>query len=465
MSEWQRLAEADPAAASRLLQQLRGKLWVPHEGGQHAIVSSDARFRILRAGRRWGKTELAAHEIIMAAIRGEHQMVWWVSESDKNVRRGYRKVLQQLPRDLLAAPPPSESSNDRILRFKNGSTVEFYTAGSPDSLVGEGLDFLVVDEAALIDDNVWFQRLRPTLADKKGRALIISTPRGRNWFWKLWTRGQRGGDYASWHYTSYDNPTIDHAEIEDARKTMPRIIFEQEYLAEFLANAASWFTLPESAVLEGLVPPAGWVMCGLDLAKKEDFTVFSGSNMETRLPCVHERWNEIRWPTQLALIGEQIDELERLPAVEGVTVAVDSGGLGDVVFDDLEERGYDVVPINFGAGAQNRQKELMAKLLAANLETGASFIIEDQREEFESFEYRIAPSGRMQFEAATGHDDEVAAKMLEDWGAEHEAPPGVRVLTREPEPDPSEMPARAGDSQTVAPDSTAEIMSRPGAWG
>lgn len=463
MNEFQGLARTNPAVASGVLHTFQKKLWVPHEGGQAELMQSQARFRIVRAGRRWGKTEWAAHEALMAAILKPDQMVWWVANSDKNVRRGYRKVLSQLPTSLLARPAPSAKANDRVLEFKNGSMIEFYTAGTPDSLAGEGLNFLVVDEAALIDEMVWYQLLRPTLSDKDGRAIIISTPRGRNWFWKLWRRGQQPGkEYASWHFTSLDNPIISSEEVEDARRTLPKMLFEQEYMAEFLQNAASWFTIPDSQVTHDLVDPAGWVMLGIDLAKKEDFTVVSGCNAETRMPCVYDRWNEISWTTQLELLSDEIDRLEANPRVEGVTICVDSTGLGDVVYDNLDDLGYDVIPVNFGAGSQ---KELMAKQLSADIEQKRAWVFDSMLDEFESYEYNFTPSGRMQFEAADGHDDKVSAKMLENWGCVHEAPPGVKVHQGE-RPEPKALHHEDYTTpDAIRPDSVDDIMNRPEAWG
>lgn len=461
---FQSLTEANRGEAARVAREVSKKLFVAHKGGQRTVMASDSRFRVLRAGRRWGKTQLAAHEVIMAAVQNPGAMVWWVANSEKNVRRGYRAVLKQLPRSLVAKDPPSEGANDRIITFHNGATIEFYTAGTPDSLAGEGVDFVVIDEAALITENVWFQLIRPTLADTGGRALIISTPRGRNWFWKLWQRGQKpGGMYDSWHFTSFDNPYIDDEEIEEARETLPDIVFRQEFLAEFVDSAASMFTIPEEYVLEGLSPYSGHVILGVDLAKKEDFTVISGCNAETREPCFYDRFNQIRWSEQEQIIVETVRAIEEEPNVEAVTVVVDSTGVGDVVFDHLEDYGIDVVPVNFGSG---QQKERMVRLLAADLEHGRARIIEEMRDEFETYEYEITPNGRYKFSAPEGlHDDKVSAKMLENWGVVHEAPPDIKVSDARIEPgDQEDEDYHARAVEAVRPDSVQDIMERPEAW-
>lgn len=462
---WEALVQSDPVAANAVLAELRRTIFVPHEGGQAEVMASEARFRILRAGRRWGKTRLAAHETVMAATSKPGQMVWWVANNERNVMRGYRNVLRQLPRELLVKDPPSEKANVRVLELKNGSRIEFYTAGTPDALIGEGVDFLVVDEAAAIEESVWYQRLRPTLSDTGGRALIISTPRGRNWFYKLWQRGQRPGTgYASWHFTSYDNPYIENEEIDDARDTLPSIVFQQEYLAEFVQNAASIFSWSDAQVVP-LAMPEGHVVMGVDLAKKEDFTVLDAANAETRLPVMYERLNTTSWPDQEALIVERVEELEEDPHVDGVTVLIDSTGVGDVVYDHLDDKGLDVLPISFGSGTGTRQKERMVRLLAADLEHGRAFLHPEQTDEFETYEYEISPSGNWKFAAAGGgHDDKVSAKMLQHWGIVHEAPPDVKVLELNPREAEAELEAEEREPELISPDSPSEIMLRPDAW-
>jgi hypothetical protein len=142
-------------------------------------------------------------------------------------------------------------------------------------------------------------------------------------------------------------------------------------------------------------------------------------------------------------------------------VGVDSTGLGDVVFDSLDARGLDVVPVNFASG---NIKERMVRQLSADLEHGRAHIIEEMREEFESYEYNITPQGRYKFEAATGHDDRVSAKLIENWIAVHEGAPGIMVydpaaVAEKPRLVPAEV------RRAVKPDAPADIMSNPAAWG
>lgn len=450
------LAAADPGDAGDVLEEVKRKAFRPHGGGQLDIMRSEARFRIVRAGRRWGKTEVAAHEVINAALSKPGSVNWWVANRWKNTRRGYRKVLAQLPKALLSKAPPADTSSELILRFKNGSVIEFYSGESPDSLAGEGVDFAVIDEAALIREHVWYQLIRPTLMDTNGRALMISTPRGRNWFWKLWQRGARAdGTYESFHFRQSDNPYIPAEETEEARESLPTVIFEQEIMAEFVSNAASIFSVPDTAIIPTLGEPSGHVVLGIDLAKKEDFTVLTAARAHDRMPVYHDRFQDVSWNVQRDIIVDTVRSLERNRRVDTVTTLIDSTGVGDVVFDHLEEAGLDVIPMNFGAG---RWKEQAVRLLGADLEHGRAFILEEQVPEFESYEYEITPAGRYKFEAASGHDDEVSAELLKHWGLVHEGPPDARIVEPEPEPE-----GQVEEGVLVA-DSPAELMARDEVW-
>lgn len=453
--------ERNDPELERALDAVRGRVFVPHPD-QAKVLDSTARFRTVAAGRRFGKTKLAARTIISKALAKPGSMNWWVANSYKNVRRGYREVVRQLPPSLLAKPAPADTSNELLLQLKNGSVIEFYSGGNPDALAGEGVNFAVIDEAALIPDIVWQQLIRPTLMDTKGEALIISTPRGKNWFYTMFRRGQDPLDreYASWQFAQSSNPYIDAEETEAARTELPELLFRQEIMAEFLAAGASIFGLGlerEGSVVDGLYAPKGTLYMGVDLAKHEDFTVISVSRGEDRKPVFHDRFNSLSWPTQRQIIREAVADLEALPEVESVTVLMDSTGIGDVNYDDLSDEGLDVIPVKF----TNDWKEKAVKLLAADLEQGKAFILPEQVREFESYEMSMTEAGRLKFEAATGHDDEISAKLLEHWGLYHEAPPAVHNFEVEEAAVVDAIPT--GDS-TIKQDSIAEIMARADAW-
>jgi len=436
----QAMMEADPQAFQDLLAKVAGKMLIPHSEGQAQVLTAEERFLVLCAGRRWGKTKVGAAKILREARKPGMRCVW-VAPIYKVVKRGYAEVVAQIPDGLLTKPAPPDSVFDAgrsvRLQFKNGSTIEFYSADRPEGILGASFDFVIMDEAATMPEFVWSQIIRATLADRQGRALFISTPRQRNWFYYIWLRGQSDDpddhEFRSWHFPSRTNPTIPSSEFDDMARDMPAVEYEQEVLAEFISEAASVFRFPKAykedgtvdhskptPALKPIVTPKGHVIVGLDLAKHTDWTVILGLN-ENGLPCHHDRFQQVSWPVQRQRIYDAVDTI--LETAEGVTILVDSGGPGDVIYDDLEEAGYDVIGINF-----TTYKEKMVKLLSSDLEQGNAFICEEQLSEFEHYAYTITGSGRWRYEAARGHDDEVSAALLAHWGRIHEGVPNVQTL-------------------------------------
>lgn len=461
------LIDADPEAARRLLEKAVSKVLRPHSEGQREVLTSEERFLVLCAGRRWGKTKVGAARALREARR-EAKTVWWVAPTYKVVKRGYAEVLRQLPDGVLSRPAPPENAFDAgrsiILHFKNGSRMEFYSAERPEGMLGGACDFVIVDEAATMPESTWTQFIRATLADRQGGALFISTPRSKNWFYRLWVKGQDGLDpsYRSWKFPSFTNPTIPASEWEEMRETLPAAVYEQEVLAEFVSASASVFRIPD----EGVVPiqqPEGHIVFGIDLAKLRDFTVILGVREGDRKPCFHERFNAVSWPEQRRRIHDAVQSVLEQGA-SGVTVMLDSTGLGDVVYDDLSFEGLDAVPIKFSP--QWKQQAVM--LLAADLERGGAYIIDKQREEFESYGYTISETtGRWKFEAASGHDDEVSAALLAHWGVVQIGVPDVSLLSS----NDASLPARAdydveaeAEELLPAPPTPRDLLVSPEAW-
>lgn len=427
MDRLRALMAADPEGAKRLINNLLSKTFTPHDG-QRPVMDSHARFKLMCAGRRFGKTKIAA-ALGHRKARRERMMIWWVAPTYKIVKRGYAEVLRQLPNDVLSRPAPPETSFDSgrpvILHFKTGTRWEFYSAERPEGMLGEGVDLVILDEAATMQEHIWQQIVRPTLADRKGEALFISTPRGRNWFYNMYQRGQDSQyrDYESWRFPSMANPYIPAEEWEEMEQTLPRAVYEQEILADFISNAASVFRIPNTAI-QPIQRPQGHVTLGIDLAKHNDFTVICGVNSGNRMPCYHERFNAVSWPQQRLRIHTAVQKLEANGA-DGITVMLDSTGVGDVVYDDLSLEGLDAVPIKFTP----QWKQMSVMLLSADLERGNAFLHNEQLREFESYSYEITDAGRWKFEAASGHDDEVSAALLAHWGIVNEGVPDVHMLT------------------------------------
>src|SRR6202140_4899546 len=156
---------------------------------QWTVFRSDARFRVLVAGRRFGKTYLSLVELCQAAWKSG-RLAWYVAPTYKQAKRIAWKPLKEMTRPYWASKP---NETDLRIELVTGGTICLRGADNYDSLRGDGLDFLILDEYASIAREAWPEVLRPALADKKGKALFIGTPHGYNHFYDLhrWAETQR----------------------------------------------------------------------------------------------------------------------------------------------------------------------------------------------------------------------------------------------------------------------------------
>jgi hypothetical protein len=215
----------------------------PH-GGQELIHFEPWRFHVGVWGRRGGKSQGAANEVIEEASWPGSRI--WIAAptyllTDKVFRIVYQEIVQNEclgPGTVLKAS--YDPKGQRFIHLAGGGFIEGKTCENPKSLLGEGLDLLILDEAAQVNLDVWDTYLEPTLVDRKGRALFITTPRGYNWIYDLWMEGSsKLGQEAGWarsHIKTADNPYIDADDLEDKRRRTDPATFRQEYEASFEAK-------------------------------------------------------------------------------------------------------------------------------------------------------------------------------------------------------------------------------------
>lgn len=208
---------------------------------QKEVALDTHRFRVLCAGRRFGKSVLAQIEAMRWATDHPNGLIWIVSPTYKQSKQIHWRGLKQLvPKQWIAKTNEVELS----ITLKNGSIIELKGAENPDALRGVKLRGLVIDEIASIRnwDWLWLEVLRPTLTDWQAPVLFISTPKGFNHFYELFclgqtnpkgSGGQTNSNYRAWRFTSYDNPFIPKEEIDLAKKDLSEDTFSQEYLADF----------------------------------------------------------------------------------------------------------------------------------------------------------------------------------------------------------------------------------------
>jgi len=196
---------------------------------QSIVFSHPARFKILNAGRRFGKTFLALIMLFTFAVNHANAICWYVAPT-------YKQAEQIAWEDLKRLVPEAyilkKDETDLSITLLNNSVIALRGSDNPDSLRGPGLDALVLDEAAFQKSEVW-KVMRPMLADKKGWCLFISTPKGYNWFYDLYCAADDRKGWKRFQFTTAEGGNVDAEEIEDAKAELDDRTFNQEFLASF----------------------------------------------------------------------------------------------------------------------------------------------------------------------------------------------------------------------------------------
>lgn len=305
--------------------------------------------------------------------------------------------------------------DQQFIELVTGGIIEFWSLDNPNAGRSRKYKVAIVDEAAFVKDlwDAWTQSIRPTLTDMKGGAWFMSTPKGKNDFYKLWMRGQTGEEgWASWQMPTSTNPFIDISEIWAAEKDLPALAFKQEYLAEFNDNVANPFgfqfikqcTMPKS-IEES-------VCFGVDLAKSFDWTVIIGLDKFGQVSYFERFQKDWNITKQIIL------QLPKAP------IKVDSTGVGDPIVEDLQRQRPNVFGFKYSSTSK---QQLMEGLQSAIHQRKIGFPEGVITKELESFEYEYTRTG-VRFNAPAGmHDDCVNALAL-SWAQFQERKHDVKYI-------------------------------------
>ena len=245
---------------------------------QQEVFKDETRFKVVAAGRRCGKSRLSAVTLLIEGLNCPvGSAVMYIAPTLGMART----IMYDLLLDLGKPVIKSAHVNNLEITLVNGRKIMLRGADNPDSLRGVSLTYVVLDECAFIKEDTWQKIIRAALSDKKGRALFISTPSGRNWFYDLFNLGKEGEDeeWKSWHKTTADNETIDPKEIEAAKRTLSSFAFKQEYLSSFDTTGADVFK--HEWIKREPEPKNGSYVVAIDLAGFQDIS--AGSTNKSRL--------------------------------------------------------------------------------------------------------------------------------------------------------------------------------------
>jgi hypothetical protein len=388
-------------------QTVRLVLPKPHEA-QRQLIREARRFNVAALGRRTGKTTLAINLEVEGALPG--YPVAYFSPTYKmlgEVWRGMRQVLHPILTGVNA--------QDRRFELLGGGVIDFWSLDQPNSARGRKYKRVIIDEAAMIRDleEAWQAVIRPTLTDFEGDAWFFSTPKGRNFFWNVFQRGQdrEQHDWVSWQMPTTANPFINPTEVEAARRELPERTFAQEYLAQFLEDGGGVFrgvracaTLPGFLEPDPKAKPRATVM-GVDWGKSEDFTVLTVLDMDTKEVVGWDRFQQIDWHVQRARLRALADKWKCR------VILAEKNSIGDPNIEALQREGLTVV----GFTTTNATKAAAIEALVLAIETKAISYpqIPELLNELEAYEMDRLPSGLPRYGAPPGqHDDCVMSLAL-----------------------------------------------------
>lgn len=371
---------------------------------------SQARFRVLACGRRWGKTIIGAVVFLdmMLNESPEGAVGYAAAPTYSHSRKQWKEIRRFCPKELIV----KVNRADHIIYLVGGREIQFKSADSVDSMRSESVYCAWVDEGGQIAEDRWTLELRPSLMDCKGKAIFTGTPKGKNWYFQLWTRGQDPSqckDYESWAFSSYTNPYLDPKEIDEFKRDMPELAYRQEILAEFLDDVGSVFRNIRGCIKGVLEEPKTGkrYVVGCDLAKHEDFTVIIILDEQGHL-CFFDRFSQLDWVFQSKRI---IDICRRY---NNARLLLDSTGVGDPIYDNLRRSGLQVEGYKF----TNASKKDLIENLSIALENRAVTYpdIPVLLSELGLYGYKISPAGVTTYNAPEGyHDDTVIALALAAW--------------------------------------------------
>lgn len=333
----------------------------PVHKAQQQILDRPERFIVWCAGRRTGKSTVARLACLDHAVNKNH-LVWWVAPTYKQTKTHFRSVVR-----MVGKLATEINSQDKFIAFPGGGEITFRSGDRPDNLLGEGLDFVVLDEASHVDERLWYEVLRPSLSDKNGHALIISTPNGiENWFYDVFIKGQDPNE-PEWY--SQQTPTTANIYIPDVEKEvaqgkrdLPELRFREQYLAEFVSSAGGVFRKVENVCTVDLLdePNPDYHYCfGIDWGRKEDFTVITIGEIETSRVVQVERFANIGFEVQMTRLETLF--LKWKP----IKMYVEQNSMGLVLVEQLQAKyGKTVVPVYMN----NEIKNSLIESLAVHIE-------------------------------------------------------------------------------------------------
>ncbi len=370
-----------------------------------ACKDNNIKYVIYNASRQSGKTLLLSNMAVYYALDKVDECITIISPTDSMVKKIYKQIINSIIH-LPFVKSYKQQSGDSEIVFTNRSMILFRSAASRESLRGYSNTVLLVDEAAYIEEETWNMVLAPTLAVRGKKVLFCSTPRGTNFFYKMYMKGLKGGLYRSFKTTYKDNPYANIEFIESQKQIIPFDVFSQEYEGEFVDGGGLFKTIDQYATILQLESPVkgDFYYSGIDIGFKKDATVHIIFNNHGEM---------VHMDRMVAVTNdEQIRRIkEKLVLFDVQKCLVEANNQGLPVIQQLIAQGMWKVDA-FNTTATSKPQIINQFVYAFN-DGQLRFLNDDLvKEEFKAFGYKLSTNGHIKFGANYGHDDIVMATTI-----------------------------------------------------
>lgn len=375
-----------------------------------ALQDQSTFYTVVVCGRQFGKTKLAMAACIKWALENKNINVLWVAPTSTQLETVYKELVNLLhPIGCIKSKKGSKGSTQ--IEFTTGSRLLFRSAASKDSLRGSSIHYMVLDECAWIDEETVNTILLPMFAVTGRKLLCISSPKGKNWFYRWFLNGQSNDyDFTRWksfRFSSYDNPYVKTENVDEWRTTMSDGEFRQEVLAEFVDKASVFENVPELCVLDELNDPIkdGQYFAGIDIGLINDATVLSIIDNNGNL-VKYYRWKHISSPLLIQTILE-INEKWKFRKI-----LIEVNGQGQPIYQELRRSIRNVEDFT----TTSRSKTEIINNLIHHFKMKKMLLVNDgedsqMKRELEGFIFTQKGSSYIKYEASSGLNDDCVMSL------------------------------------------------------
>lgn len=379
------------------------------QGFIELVNNSSAKYYTLVSSRQAGKTTLMMNFLLFFSINNNGSKVAFISPTYNQVR----KVMEEL-HDVIASAKITKKVNYSTyeMHLKNGSVIYFRSAENYDALRGYTFDFLIIDEASYIKEQAWRSAIQPTVLIRGKKVILCSTPRGRDFFYEMYQLGlsDEHPQYESYRMTYQGNPFVNMEEIEAAKKTLPKAIFQAEYEGIFVQGESMVFDNYTQCTFDQWPTAQGKVFAGVDLGKESDYTCAVFMDARGQIVEIY-RDKQKDW-------SYMIDQIVNRAKKWNARLMIETNSMGTVVYETIRKQWQNTD----GFATTNKSKQeiiegLILDFHEENVGIPSHRLFPELQNELDVFEMKYSPKSRSVVYGAREpfHDDLVIATCLANY--------------------------------------------------